>query len=186
MSFFQITGRIESFTEVLQPTYSQIDDLMVMNADGRKTAISRAYLRNDMLQFLQQAQADGSEVELFIDRRPRFMGRHQLFGLKAEHVALFDRCDPALLWNAIPTVMVMIAGWLISIQYFYAHFDLMGFLFAGILVQVGMLIGSMHQCVPLSIARFLWLLANRLDRGKLFYGDSAEARRTKALEPASN
>jgi hypothetical protein len=182
MAFLKLTGTIASFTEMMQPKYSQVDDLIVTNADGRRTKVSSLYLRNDMLQALQQAQVDGAEVELFLDRRPTVMGHHQMFGFKSDAVAVFDRRDPTLLWNAIPSMLLLVVGWLISVQYFHAHVDATGFLFAAIIVQVGMMIGSMHAFLPLSIARFTWQICNRLDREKLFYVDAQERDRLHARE----
>jgi hypothetical protein len=182
MAFLKITGRVETFTDVLMQAYSWVDDLLVVDAEGRKTAIPRLHLRNDLLLALRQAQAHGSQVEIFIDTRPALIGRNQLFGLKTEDIAIFDKRDPNLIWSAIPTATVLAIGWLISVQYFYSHFDLPGFLFAAIIVQVGMLLGRMAQFVPLSLARFIWLIAMRIDRRKLFYMDAAEAARLREIE----
>lgn len=185
MASLKITGTIETFTEVMMPKYSQVDDLLVIGADGHKTLVSMLCLRNDLLMALRQAQVDGNEIELFIDKRPKLIGRHQLFGLKNEHMALFDKVDPGLVWSAIPSVMVLVGGWLTSIYYFQAHFDVAAFVIASIIVQFGLLAGSMWQFVPLSLFRFFWLLAKRTNRKKIFYGDDGEAARTKSLEPST-
>jgi hypothetical protein len=179
MAFLKISGQIASFAHVMEEKYSQVSDLTVVHADGNKTIISGLYLRTDMLLHLQHVQADGEHVELHIDRRPKMVGRHQLFGMKTPNVAMLDERDPRLSWLAIPLVVALISGIVCALI-----LGPIGFLMGLVLAQI-FCFKSFPAFYPLSAIQMIWLLANRTDRRKSFYGDAAETARTKALEPAS-